>query len=318
MLEFLVEDMRGYLRDDSHRPFILYWLAMAIVIMDIAAHYKWDAVFGPHIRGVGVAIVSSGRFTIFLRPEAQIIVSAIFVVCMLKWAELGILFAALYLLFVKGLLYVTLVGLYTGIKVIDQSVEIPTYLIAWEAAAVLALIVYILRKDAVVRSMKRRVYEVTHFADGDSGFGPVTREGLTADMWPGPFDMELPRQPGEYRRHESVVVERTPGRKNVRRQYKIQDNPEGRVFIVRDSATGEAINYRSLDEMPTSHREAFARMLRVAGQMKSKADAGDVGAPGFSKRVERRAQYKIEGWPRGSEVHCERLGHRRSDELHIA
>jgi hypothetical protein len=297
MLECFGEDVRGFLRDDSRKPFVLYWLAMAIVIVDIAAHYKWDAVFGPHIRGVHVA--STRYFTIFLCPEAQIVISAIFVACMLRWADLGILFAALYLLFMKGLLYVTLVGLYTGIEIVDRSVEIPTYLFVWEAAAVLALIIYILRKDAVVRSMKHRVYEVTHFANGDSGFGPVTLEGLTTDIGPGPFDLELPRQPGEYRRHESVVVEGTPGKKNVRRQYKIQDGPEGRVFIVKDSATGEAMNYRSLDEMPAHHRDAFGRMLRVAGQVKSRADAGEVGGPGFSKRVERKQQYKIQDGPEG-------------------
>jgi hypothetical protein len=297
MLEYLAEDVRGFLRDDSRRPFLMYWLALAIVIADIAAHYKWDAVFGPHIRGVGVAIVSSGRFTIFLCPEVQIIISVIFVACMLKWAELGILFALLYLLFVKSLLYVTLIGLYTGIRAIDQSVEIPTYLFVWEAALVLGLIVYMLRKDAVVRSVKHKVYQSTHFADGDSGFGPLMLEGLTTDM--GPFDLELPRQPGEYRRHESVVVEGSPGRKNVRRQYKIQDGPEGRVFIVKDSATGEAMNYRSLDEMPAHHRDAFGRMLRVAGQMKSKVDAGEVAGPGFTKRVEQKRQYKIEDGPEG-------------------
>jgi hypothetical protein len=104
MLEFFAEDVRRFLRDDSRRPFFLYWLAMAIVIVDVAAHYKWDAVFGPHIRGVGVAIVSSGRFTIFLRPELQVVISVIFVACMLKRAELGILFALVYLLFVKTLL----------------------------------------------------------------------------------------------------------------------------------------------------------------------------------------------------------------------
>jgi len=296
-LEFFAEDVRGFLRDDSRRPCFLYWLVLAIAIMDIVSHYKWDAVFGPHIRGVGVA--SSGRFTIFLCPGAQVVISAIFVVCMLKWADLGILFALLYLIFMKVLLYVTLVGLYTGIGIVGQSVEIPTYLFVWEAAAVLALIVYIIKKDAIVRSMKRRVYEVTDFANGDYDFGAVTPESLAADIGPGPLDIKLPRQPGEYRRYESVVVEGTPGRKNVRRQYNIQDGPEGKVFIVRDSAAGEATSYRSLDEMPTRHREAFGRMLKAAGQMKSKGDAGAVRAPGLSKRVECQRRYDIRDGPEG-------------------
>jgi hypothetical protein len=68
---------------------------------------------------------------------------------------------------------------------------------------------------------------------------------------------------------------------------------------MKDSATGEATNYRSLDEIPARHREAFARVLRIAGQIKSKADVGEVAGPGFSRRVERKRQYKIQDGPEG-------------------
>lgn len=298
MLEFFVEDMRAFLRDDSRRPFFLYWLVLAIAIVDIASHYKWDAIFGPHIRGVHV--VSTGaRFTIFLCPGAQVVISAIFVVCMLKWADLGILFALLYLLFMKVLLYVTLVGLHMGVEIVGQSVEIPPYLFVWEGAAVLALIVYIVKKDAVVRSMKHRVYAVTDVVNGDLCFRSVTHGDQATDAGPGPFDMKLPGQPGEYFCQESVVVEGTPGRTNVRRQYNIQDGPEGRIFVVRDSATGEATNYRSLDETPAPHREAFGRMLSLGAQMKTESSAEGIGPPRFSKRVERQHQYDIQDGPEG-------------------
>ncbi len=258
--------MLEFFRDDSRKPLALYWLVLTVVVLDIFTGLMWKNMFSPFFADIS----HPGGGPLIVRIYFRWVLSIIFIVCMLCWANHGVLFSFIYIFAVKVYSYVMYFGMYLGISAINRSVEIPLYLILCEVFALVVLITYMVKKHAVERIVPDGRYDIVDSSGHYSVFDKVTGKCVYKGDSPTP----LHGKNATIQRNifHSDTYEADPGYKTISEvidsvpmEYKIDNNPEGRLFIVRYPATGETETYQSVDEMPRIHYDVFVRMLREGG-----------------------------------------------------
>jgi hypothetical protein len=286
MFEFFLEDMAASLRDDSRKPFVLYWLVLVTAVLDIlTGTIWWDEVY-PYIKDLPSGL-QVDRFL-------HVVLPAIFLLCMLKWPELGLLIALFY---VAGRLsfHFPLLAVLIGKTVVKEGFEIPIHTILWELLGFSVPIAYLVRKDAIARTMKRKDrYEVVDLGDRRFIFDKKTGERVERGS------VEVPLKGEEAGKSEGRFTEETARTQvEIPWRYEIQDGPEGRMFVATDAGTGESLIYYSVDEIPPLHRDTFVRMLRAKDRVGGRRPGGGVTPRTSSRRVKIPAGYEIEDDPEG-------------------
>ena len=254
--------MLEFFQDDSRKPLALYCLVLMVGVLDIRTGLMWENMFSPFFAGVSVS-----NHAVFI--SIRWVLSIIFIVCMLCWAKHGSGISFIYIL-AKVMYYVSYLGAFLGVSAINESVEIPLYLILCEVFALVVLITYMVNKHAVDRIVADGKYDIVdssgHYSVFDKvtgkcvykGESPTPLHGKNASIQKNIFHSDTYGADTGYKTISEVTD-------SVPMEYKIDNNPEGRVFIVRYPATGETETYQSVDEMPRIHYDVFVRMLREGG-----------------------------------------------------
>ena len=214
-----------------------------------------------------LAGVSVSNHAVFI--SMRWVLSIIFIVCMLCLAKHGSGISFIYIL-AKVMYYVSYLGAFLGVSRINRSLEIPSYLIVWEIFASIVLITYMVKRHVVERITADGKYDIVdsngHYSVFDKATGkcvykgdsPKPLHGKNATIQRNIFHSDTYGADTGYRTIREVTD-------SVPMEYKIDNNPEGRVFIVRYPATGETETYQSVDEMPRIHYDVFVRMLTEGG-----------------------------------------------------
>ncbi|MHC4475668.1 MAG: hypothetical protein ACYTEL_08480 [Planctomycetota bacterium] len=284
MFEFFLQDMAASLRDDSRRPFVLYWLVLVTALLDIlAGTILWDKVY-PYVKDLPSGL-QVDRFL-------HIVLPVVFIVCMLKWPELGLLIALFY---VAGRLsfHFQLLAVVIGKTVVKEGFEIPTHTIVWEVLAFSVPIAYLVGKDAIARAAERKDrHEVVDIGDRRFIFDKETGERLERGFVEVPLKgQERPKAPG------TITVETGRTQVEIPWQYELRDGPDGCMFVATDTGTDESLIYYSVDEIPPLHRDTFARMLRAKDRLADRRPDQGVTRKTSSRRVKIPRGWEIEDGP---------------------
>ena len=129
--------LSDFFKDPSKKPFFLYWLTLTVVLADAIVCLIWFSLFYP---GIDEMLKDFFVRRFYLSPLMQWLIILVFIGCMLRWPDWGILFVSIYLLR-KILMYCSIFGLHVGTREIGQPVSIPNGLIVWEVLSCLILVV---------------------------------------------------------------------------------------------------------------------------------------------------------------------------------
>ncbi len=269
---------------------MLYWLTLAVAVLDFLTGSIWWEQTYPYIRGIPF-LHDMGVLRLW-----HVVLPAAFFVCMLKWAELGLVLALMYAIG-RLLFCVPLFGLFIGTTTVEDGVEVPVYSILWEVMAFSEVIAYLVKKRLAGRTRKGTDrYEVVDIGERRFVFDKVTGERVEEGHVEAVSDGQI--RAGK-RGDGTFVAETSRHQIEVPFRYKIEDGRDGRMFIVTDTGTGESLIYYSVDEIPPLYRDTFERMLSATDVAASEHGGDEPAVERCSSRVSERLACKIKDGPEG-------------------